>query len=419
MLQRGVLKLNNKKRWITWTIVIVILTNTLTFFGSKFISLSLPNGNVVVTRQNYNELLDFQKLFTVRQRLYDYYDGNIKEEDLLNGAVKGMTSALNDPYTVYWDAKEYSDFNTQMEGDYSGIGVTVSNKDGKITIVNVSQDSPAKKAGIIVNDQIVKVNGTEVSGKELDKAVSLMRGINGTNVTVTFYRKIKGTFDVVLKRAKLDVPTVTGEILNENKKIGYMQISMFGEKTAAEFEKELKALKDKGAKGFIIDLRDNGGGSLDECIDMVSNFVPKGKVIVSTIDKYKKEKKYDSKGGIAIGMPLVILVNGNTASASEIFSGAVRDYKLGTLIGTKTFGKGIVQSIIDEKLLGFGDGTALKVTVSKYYTPNGENIQGKGINPDIMVKYPEELSTKTYNRSTDPQFEKALEVISQKVVKAN
>lgn len=409
--------MNSKKKWITWTIVIILVTNTITFLGSKFVPLFLKNGNVIVTRDEYNDLSEYNKLFTVRQRLYDYYDGAIKEEDLLNGAVKGMTSALGDPYTVYWDKKEYSDFNTEMAGNYSGIGVTVSNKNGKITIVNVSQNSPAKEAGIIVNDQILKVNGTQVSGKELDKAVSLMRGVSGTDVTVTFYREDKGTFDVVLKRAKLDAPTVAGEILSENKEIGYIEITMFGEKTGDEFKKELKTLQSKGAKKLIIDLRDNGGGSLDECVKMVSNFIPKGKVIVSTIDKYKKEKKYNSKGGIAIGMPLVILVNGNTASASEIFSGAIRDYKLGTIIGTKTFGKGIVQSIIDERILGFGDGTALKVTVSKYYTPNGENIHGKGITPDIKVDYPKELSSKVYSRALDPQFKKALEVISQKVVK--
>lgn len=408
--------MSSKKKWIVWTIVIVVVTNTITFFGSKFIPLGFKNGNVIVTREQYNDLAEYWKLFTVRQRLYDYYDGAIKEEDLLNGAVKGMTSALGDPYTVYWDKKEYSDFNTEMAGNYSGIGVTVTNKDGKITIVNVSQDSPAKKAGIIVNDEILKVNGVQLSGKEIDKAVSLMRGINGTNVTVTFYRENKGTFDAVLKRAKLDVPTVTGEILSENKKIGYIQVSMFGEKTGDEFKKEIKTLQSKRAKGLIIDLRDNGGGSLDECVKMVSNFIPKGKVIVSTIDKYKKEKKYNSKGGIAIGMPLVILVNGNTASASEIFSGAIRDYKLGTIIGTKTFGKGIVQSVIDEKLLGFGDGTALKVTVSKYYTPDGENIHGKGITPDIKVEYPKELSSKAYNRTLDPQFKKALDIINEKVI---
>lgn len=409
--------LNNKKKWISWTIVIVLITNIATFYGSKIISLKLPNGNVVVERQQYNELIKFQKLFSVKQRLYDYYDGTINEDDLLNGAVKGMTSALKDPYTVYWDKKEYSDFSQQMEGNYSGIGVTVSPQEDKIMIVDVFDNSPAKKAGIVPKDEIVKVNGADVSGKELDKAVSLMRGIDGTEVTVTFFRESKGLFDIKLKRSKIDIPSVKGEILKDNKNIGYMQVSIFDDNTGAAFEKELKLLKDSGAKGLIIDLRSNGGGSLKECVDMVSNFIPKDKVIVSTIDKYKKEKKYNSVGGISIGMPLVILVNGGTASASEIFSGAIKDYKLGTLIGTKTFGKGIVQSILDEKILGFGDGTALKVTVSKYYTPNGVNIHGVGIMPDIVVEYPEELLAKTYNRSDDPQFKKALEVINEKVIK--
>lgn len=411
--------MKNKKRWIIWTIVIILATNICTFYGSKLISINLPNGDVVIRRQEYDEIMKFQKLFVVRNRLYDYYDGKIDDTALVDGAVKGMTSALNDPYTVYMDSKEYKSFSEQMQGNFYGIGVQVSADEAsnKIVIADVIDGSPAKSAGILPNDDIVKVNGKEVTGKELDKAVSMMRGAEGTTVTVTFYRKGVGNFDKTLKRAKINSLNVTGEMLKGSNGIGLIRVTEFDENTSDAFSKTLKNLKEQGAKGLIIDLRDNPGGLLDQCVDMVSNFIQKDKVIVSTIDKYNNKKSYNSKGGIAIGTPLVILVDGGTASASEIFSGAIRDYKLGTIIGTKTFGKGIVQSILDRKIEGFGDGTALKVTVSKYYTPNGENIHKIGIKPDIEVTYPEELLKQAYDRNKDPQFKKALEVITQKVGK--
>lgn len=409
--------MNNKKKWIIWTVVILLITNVLTFYGSRLISVNLPNGDVVISRQEYNDIMEFQKMFTVKNRLYDYYDGKIDDTSLVNGAIKGMTSALNDPYTVYMDQKDYKDFSEQTQGNYSGVGLQVTANGDKIEIVDVFEDSPAKKAGIIPKDDIVKVNGTAVSGKELDKAVGMMKGPEGTDVTVTFYRSDIGLFDKKLKRAKINLVTVKGEMLQGTDHIGYIQLAMFDENTAANFQKKLQDLKNQGMKGLIIDLRDNPGGLLDQCVDMVSNFIPKDKVIVSTIDKYKKETKYVSKGGIAIGMPLVLLVNGGSASASEIFSGAISDYKAGNLIGSKTFGKGIVQTILDRKIEGFGDGTALKVTISKYYTPNGVNIQGTGIKPDIEVEYPQDLYKQPYNRSTDPQYKKALDVITGKVGK--
>lgn len=411
--------MKSKKRWIIWTIVIVLVTNICTFYGSKLISINLPNGDVVIRRQEYDEIMKFQKMFIVRDRLYDYYDGKIDDSALVNGAIKGMTSALNDPYTVYMDANEYKTFNEQMQGNFYGIGVQVSadESSNKIVVESVLPGTPAKSAGILPKDCIVKVNGQAVSGKELDKAVSMMRGAEGTTVTVTFFRQGIGNFDKILKREKINTINVTGEMLKGTNGIGLISIAEFDENTSAAFNETLKNLKAQGMKGLIIDLRGNPGGLLEECVNMVSNFIPKGKVIVSTIDKYNNKKNYNSKGGIAIGMPLVILTDGGTASASEIFSGAIRDYKLGTLIGTKTFGKGIVQSILDSKIEGFGDGTALKVTVSKYYTPNGENIHKIGIKPDIEVTYPEELLKQTYDRSKDPQFKKALEVITQKVGK--
>lgn len=400
--------MNSKKKWIIWTVVIMLFTNCLTFFAGTKLSFVSKGGEVAISQQDYNTVKQFSKMFQIKDLLEKKYFGKIDENVMVEGAIKGMTASLNDPYTVFMNKKEFSDFQSETTGSFGGIGVTVGTKNGKLTVMAVTKDSPAKKAGIVPGDNIVKVENTEVSGSDMDKAVSLMRGTVGTSVKVTFYREGKGNFEVTLKREVITVNTVSGEILQNN--IGYIQISMFDSNTGKNFANELDDLKSKGAKGFILDLRDNPGGLLDECVKVASNFIPSGKTIVSVKDKYGTQDVSKSNGGDAIGMPLVILVNGNTASASEIVSGAIKDYKLGTLVGTKTFGKGIVQDTYNTK-----NGTALKVTIAKYYSPNGENIQGKGFEPDVNVEYPQNLLNKPYDRNADPQFAKALQVITDKL----
>ncbi|GLC29662.1 S41 family peptidase [Clostridium omnivorum] len=398
--------MTSKKKWIIGTVAALIITNGLTFYASSKLSFVLPNGKAIGGEQ-YSDISKFEKMFMVRNQLYKYYDGKIDDNALVEGAIKGMTSALQDPYTVFMNKKEFDSFNTQTEGTYTGLGLQVGVKDNKIVVIAPFEDSPAKKAGILAGDVIDKVNGVDVTGQDLEKAVGMMKGEKGTSVSLTLTRDGKGDFDVKVNREQIEMVTVTGEMLQNN--IGYIRISMFDENTAKNFNKKLKELQGKGMKGLVLDLRGNPGGLLNECVDVVSNFIPKGKTIVSTIDKYKNEKKYDSKGGAAINLPLVVLTDEGTASASEIVSGAVRDYKLGTLIGKKTFGKGVVQTILDT-----GNGTALKVTISKYYTPNGENIHGTGIKPDIEVELPKSVAEK-YDRSLDPQFNKAIEVIKDKM----
>ena len=324
-----------------------------------------------------------------------------------------MTNSLEDPYTVFMNKKEFTDFNSQTEGAYTGLGLQVGVKEDNIVVIAPFDESPAKKAGILPGDIIEKVNGIDVSGKELEKAVSMMKGKENESVTLTISRKEKGSFEVSMKRAKIDLVTVKGEMLESN--VGYIALTMFDENTSENFAKKLSELQSKGMESLIIDLRGNPGGLLDQCVDITSNFVPEGKVIVYTIDKNKKKKEYKSKGGLAIGMPLTVLTDEGTASASEIFSGAVRDYKVGTLGGENTFGKGVVQTMLYRSVDGFDDGTALKVTISKYYTPVGENIHGIGIKPEVNVLYPQALKGKVYDRSVDPQFQKALELAKDKI----
>ncbi|EGT0012949.1 S41 family peptidase [Clostridium perfringens] len=389
--------------------VSVYAGNRLTAFGI------LPITSVSAVQsslEKVNDTENFKKVLEIREMLYRWYDGEIDDSKLAEGAIKGMVSSLGDQYTYYMNGKEFSDFKEKSQGNYMGIGIQVAAKDGKIVVISPIQGGPAEKAGIKTGDVILKVNGEQVSGNELDKAVSMMKGTTKENIKLTLYREGKGEFDVDVMRDVIKTVNVKSEMIDGD--IGYIEVLAFDEGTAKDFETQLKALEDKGMKGLILDLRGNPGGFMKECVDLVSNFVPKDKVIVSTIDKYGNKEESVSKGGIAQGMPLVVLIDGGTASASEIVAGAIRDYDLGTLVGTTSFGKGIVQVVLD-KIGKEKDGTALKVTISKYYTPNGENIHKKGIGPDVTVEYPKELKEKTYSRSTDPQFEKALEIIQEKI----
>ncbi len=400
----------NKRKWIIIAVVVLIITNSMSFIIGNRIPIALPGGNVELSQSSYNEVMEFQKLFVVKNQLEKYYNGKINDSTLVSGAIKGMTNSLNDPYTVFMDESESKQFNTQIQGkDYVGIGIAVGNDNKKITVEGVFADSPAEKAGIKVKDVIEKVNGTALTGDNINKAVAMMKGKAGTDVTITLNRVGKGSFDVKATREKVTYSTVTGNMI-KNSKIGYIGITMFDENTGDNFKKELTELQSQGMKGLILDLRDNGGGVLQDSVSVASNFIDKGKTVTYTVDKNNSKEVYKSDGGSAIGMPIMVLVNGNTASASEILSGALRDYKAGTLIGEKTFGKGIVQSTLNT-----GDDTQLKVTIAKWYTPLGTNVQHNGFNPDVAVKYPQDLLNKTYDQNTDPQYKKALDMVTEKV----
>ncbi len=402
-----------KIKGIIWIVVIVLVTNVITMLITTQISLKTPNGKVIIARDTYDQVLKFQKLFLVRNKLYEYYDGKISDDVLVEGAIKGMTNSLEDPYTVFMNKKEFTDFNTTTVGAYIGLGLQVGVKEGNIVVIAPFDSSPAKSAGILPGDVIEKVNDIAVTGKELEKAVTMMKGKADEVVKLTLNRKDKGVFEVSVKRAKIDLVTVKGEMLDKN--IGYIQLTMFDENTAENFNKKLAELKGKGMKSLVLDIRGNPGGLLDQCVELTSNFVTEGKVLVYTIDKNNKKTEYKSKGGLAVGMPLTVLTDEGSASASEIFAGAVRDYKVGTLVGEKTFGKGVVQTMLYRTVDGFDDGTALKVTISKYYTPNGENIHHIGIKPEVEVVYPKELKEKAYDRTLDPQFKKAVEIAKDKI----
>ncbi|ADD03018.1 S41 family peptidase [Thermoanaerobacter sp. CM-CNRG TB177] len=395
-----------KKRFYILLAALLIVTNVITFVLANAVSVVLPNGKVIVSREEYRLIREYNKLFDVEKILKNRYVDKVDFSALLEGAIKGMANSLEDPYTVYMNKKEFSEFMTQTTGTYGGIGIVVAvDKDGHIVVVSPIKNTPGEKAGIKSGDIIIEVNNKKVSGKNLDEAVALMRGPEGTKVTLTIMREGK-TFTKTITREIIKLETVYDEMLPN--KIGYIKITMFDQNTAKDFKAALDRLKSQGMRGLILDLRDNPGGLLEETIDISNLILPKG-VVVTTKGRVDS-KEYYSKGP-GLGLPLAVLVNKGSASASEILAGAIKDRKVGVLVGTTTFGKGLVQTIVD-----FGDGTGLKYTIARYYTPNGTNIQGKGIEPNYVVELPENYTLQdTPDLKGDIQLIKAFEIVKSEI----
>lgn len=393
------------KKVITW----IIVTNLITASVLIFVPIKTIGGKVLVNGEDYQFFKQYEKMKPINDIIKDNYYEKIDDSKMVEGAIKGMVNGLDDPYTVFMNKKEFDELKTSTQGSFTGVGIYIGDKDGKIVVVAPIEDSPAEKAGIKSGDIITKVNDQEVSAKESDKAVAMMKGKAGTKVKITIYREGVGEKDIEVTREKIVFKTVKSEMLSDN--IAYIRITTFDENTSKAFISALDDMKSKGMKGLILDLRDNPGGLLDECKVVADKLLGKG-TIVYTLDKDGNKEVLESDED-KINVPLVILTNGGTASASEIVSGAVRDHKAGTLIGTTTFGKGLVQTVIP-----LIDGTGIKVTTARYYTPSGECIQKKGIKPDIEIPLPENLKDKPIselNRAEDVQLKKAIEVIKTKM----
>lgn len=376
--------------------------------STKGLILTNINSKVKNAIQEASDTAKYKELFDVRNAIISNYDGEVEDKVLLEGAIKGMANSLKDPYTIYMTKEEYESYNEHNSGEYVGIGVHIGIKDSKVEVVKPMENSPAKKAGIKPEDIIVEIDGQEIKG-DIEKASKLIKGKKGEAVNLVIESKdSKEKKNVKIIRGEIKTEDVIVEMLSNN--IGYIQITGFNEGVTDKLKKGINSLKEKGMKGLILDLRGNPGGYLHEAIGVASQFIKKGETITYTINKYDKKEVKESKGGVAEGMPLVTLIDGGSASASEVVTGALRDYKVATILGENSFGKGIVQAPIE-----FSDGSALKVTISKYYTPNGENIHKKGIKPDIVVEIPKEVLEKPYDRNTDIQLKKAIEVIEDKI----
>lgn len=336
-----------------------------------------------------------------------YYYEEVDQDALVEGMYAGMVEGLGDPYSAYFSAEEFASFNDSTTGVYYGIGtVLTQNVDTKtVMILHVYPGTPAEEAGLKDGDVIVKVGDIEADSVELSELTTHIKGEEGTTVHLEIMRAGEQEnlgFDV--QRRQIEVPTVQAQMLEGN--VGWIQITEFSVSTAEQFDKAVKELESQGMVSMIVDLRDNPGGVLQAVCDMLDQILPEG-LVVYTEDKYGNRSDYKSDAE-CMNIPMAVLINENSASASEIFAGAIKDYDYGTLIGTTTFGKGIVQSIIP-----LDDGSALKVTMAKYFTPKGNYIHGVGISPDIELEYEYQGQDgeKEYDPMHDNQILKALEVL--------
>jgi carboxyl-terminal processing protease len=340
----------------------------------------------------YKQLKPLMESITLIQSNYVDED-KTKSKELIEGAIKGMISNL-DPFSQYMDLQESSDMKQETQGSFGGLGIEISIKNKQLTVVSPIEDTPADKAGLKSGDVIVKINGESTDGLQLMDAVHKLRGEPGTKVSIGVFREgFTAPKDYSLTRAIIKIRTVKSNMLE--KKVGYIRLSQFMGRCAEDFAKALTALRDKGAKDLIVDVRNNPGGLLDASADIASNFVPKGGVVVSIDGRYKNTRKvFNSDGGEAWKGGLVVLINEGSASASEILAGAVQDQGVGVIVGTKSFGKGSVQTI-----LPLSDGASLRLTTAKYLTPKGRAIHGQGISPDVVAE--DEYLSKIYVELAD------------------
>lgn len=367
------------------------------------------NTNAAKTEVTDQDIL--KKIEKLESLIDKYYMEDVDKKTMAEGIYKGLLQSLDDPYSVYYTKDEYTALMESSSGIYYGIGATVSSdvKTGVLSIVKPFVNGPAYEAGILPGDILYKVNGEEVTGKDITEVVGKIKGEEGTKVTVTIIREGKtDPIDYTITRKKVEVPTIEYEMLDG--KLGYIAISEFDEVTAEQFRSAIADLEKQGEKGLVIDIRNNPGGLLDTVVDMLDRMLPEG-MIVYTEDKNGSRDEYKSDGKEEFNKPLAVLINGNSASASEIFAGAIQDYKKGTIVGTTSFGKGIVQSI-----LPLSDGTAIKVTVSKYYTPKGRNIHKIGISPDVSIELDDALRQKVViEKSEDNQLQKAIQILNKEI----
>ena len=356
------------------------------------------NSSGLVTSDTQAKLKNIRSII---DEIYLYSD-EIDEELLQENIIRGYVAGLQEPYTVYYNEEETTALFESTSGTFGGIGVVImqDRTTGLATFTTIYDDCPGKKAGFKSGDIVYKVNGEDVSGMDLDSIVTRIRGEVGTDVEITVLRGETGEeYTGVATRALIENDTVEYEM--KDGKLGYIQLTAFESVTYDQFKEALEDLTKQGMKGLIVDLRNNTGGNLDTVCEILDLILPKG-TIVSIKDKNGNGQTFSSDDKNKLEVPLVVLTNGYSASASEIFAGAVQDYEIGKLVGTKTYGKGIVQNIYS-----LGDGTSLKITSSEYFTPNGRNIHEKGIEPDVEVEYVYDEA----NPDKDNQLDKAIEVL--------
>ena len=394
---------------ISVVVITVILTFSSSVLGFILWERIHPDGISFDTDVVKSE--NIKKFNSVREILNSQYFGTIDENKMLEGAISGMVESLGDRYTSYYTKDEWKAFEQDLKGSFVGVGILVNtDEDGILKVIEVFENSPASKAGMVAGDKIMKVDGVDVTKKNKDDTIRMIQGKEGTTVKITVYRESSAyLIDMNIVREKIKEQNIKYRVISNE--IGYIKIAKFDSEISNYFNNALSDMLKKGIKGLIIDVRDNPGGYYHEVVDIADTLLPKC-TIVYTEDKNKKQVfKYSDKNEVKL--PIAVLVNGNSASASEILAGAIKDNNRGRLIGTKTFGKGLVQTSYT-----LSDGSGLKVTIQKYFTPSGVCIQDKGIEPDDVVNLDEKykgLPVSQVPEKDDTQLMKAIEVIKGKI----
>lgn len=395
---------------VTLLIVAAALALTVNLLGSGSVGSLKADKDAVGTTILSDEVQ--KKIAELMRYINLYFYDEIDNEKLAEGMYSGLLEGLDDKYTKYYTPQEYEDLQISATQNYYGIGAALSQEKEsmQVTITHVYEGSPAQEAGLRDGDVVVMVEDIEAVSMELSDLVTHIRGEEGTNVHLQIYRTGETKYlEFDVKRANIDLPTVEHRLLNGN--IGYVQILDFGEPTVKQFEEAVADLEKQGMQGMILDVRDNPGGMITAVTGILDDILPEGTTVYIQ-DKYGKRQDYTSDDEKQMDYPIAVLINGNSASASEILAGAIRDYEYGTLIGTKSYGKGVVQSILE-----LDDGDAIKLTTAKYFTPNGENIHGTGIKPDIELEF-EYLgdTAEEYDEMQDNQVQKAIEVLNKEIL---
>lgn len=395
------------------TIMLVIVTIFLTFiittmYMANRYSLNKKDISTLFNSSSKGESIS-NSINTIQRVLENYYLNDMDEEKMKERAIQGYVSALNDPYTVYIPKEEMEEYTANLMGNYVGIGIYmgVNSEKNTIEVIMPIKGSPAEQGGILPGDTIISVDGIKYTAESVDIAADAIKGKEGSTVKLEILRaqEIK-TFEIT--RKKVVINPIEAKIMKNN--IGYIQITSFDEETAESFKIKFEELKNQGITSLIIDLRNNGGGLVDETLEIADYIVPKGKELLVTLDKNKKEEIKKAEQDVLIDIPIVVLVNENSASSSEILAGALQDLDEATIVGMTTYGKGVIQ-----ELLSFKDGSGLKVTTHEYYTPNRNKINGIGIQPDETVKLPETVENILYvEENEDTQLQKAIEILNIK-----
>ncbi len=383
-------------------------------FGLVFIfGLYIGNGKIAVgeslklantsSNKQLPEDLNYETVESLYDTLRVNFDGELKEEDVIDGIKKGLVESTGDEYTQYLNTKEAEEFESSLNGSFSGIGAELGEEDEAIVIVAPISGFPAEKAGLRAKDVLVKINDESALDLSVSDAVTKIRGPEGSKVKLTVVRDGKEELNFDITREQISIPSVEYKIIEDN--IGYLKISRFSDDTIELSKKAAQEFKSKNVKGVVVDLRNNPGGLLDSSVDISSLWLDKGKVVLEEKRGSETIKTYKADGGdILGGVPTVVLINEGSASASEITAGALKDNGVAKLVGVKSFGKGSVQQVTP-----LSSGGVLKVTIAKWFTPNGVNINKEGIEPDSKVEFSEE----DYKNNKDPQKDAAIAIINQ------